>query len=209
MLGDRQGLAASHIRRGGGQECIPQWGSLLREQRPNELSGKVLESGVAERAIIFLTAGQSETRILSMRTTDGEAEGMGKAMGAYLGGVVGASAGLSLGSAVASLFVPGVGPIMAAGIGAAAVLGVGGATAGATMGHATEDAMDEGIPKDDVFFYRHLLKQGRSVVLVNFDEPGQVGSERILLDESGSENVEVARTQWQESDPDDRSRRAA
>src|SRR5205807_2039544 len=132
-------------------------------------------------------------RILSMRTTDGEAEGMGKAMGAYLGGVVGASAGLSLGSAVASLFVPGVGPIMAAGIGAAAVLGVGGATAGATMGHATEDAMDEGIPKDDVFFYRHLLKQGRSVVLVNFDEPGQVGSERIL----------------QESDPDDRSRRAA
>jgi len=77
------------------------------------------------------------------------------------------------------------------------------------MGHATEDAMDEGIPKDDVFFYRYLLKQGRSVVLVNFDEPGQVGSERILLDESGSENVEVSRTQWQESDPDDRSRRAA
>ena len=43
--------------------------------------GKVLESGVAERAIIFLAAGQSETRIASMRTTDGEAEGMGKAMG--------------------------------------------------------------------------------------------------------------------------------
>jgi hypothetical protein len=171
--------------------------------------GNLLKSGVAERSIIFLTADQSETRIASMRTTDAEAEGMGKAMGAYLGGVVGASAGLSLGSAVASLFVPGVGPIMAAGLGAAAALGVGGATAGATIGHASEDAMDEGIPKDDVFFYRYLLKQGRSVVLVNCDEQGQVASVRTLLDESGSENVEVARTQWQESVPDDRSRRAA
>ena len=170
---------------------------------------RVLESGVAEASIIFLTPDQSGARIASMRTTDAEAEGMGKAMGAYLGGVMGASAGLSLGSAVASLFVPGVGPIIAAGMGAAAALGLGGATAGASIGHASEDAMDEGVPKDDVFFYRHLLKQGRSVVLVNCDEQGQVAPVRRLLDESGSKDVEVARKQWQESRHDDGAQHAA
>src|SRR5207244_9123 len=63
-------------------------------------------SGVPEQSIIFLTADQPESKMASMRTTDAEAEGMGKAMGAYLRDVVGASAGLSLGSAAASLFVP-------------------------------------------------------------------------------------------------------
>lgn len=91
---------------------------------------------------------------------------------------------------------------MAAGTGAAAALGVGG-TGGATIGHASEDAMAEGIPKDDVFFYRYLLKQGRSVVLVNCDEQSQVAPMRTLLDKSGSENVEVARKQRQESRPND------
>jgi hypothetical protein len=110
---------------------------------------------------------------------------------------------------VASLFVPGVGPIIAAGMGAAAALGLGGATAGASIGHASEDAMDEGVPKDDVFFYRHLLKQGRSVVLVNCDEQEQVAPVRRLLDESGSKDVEVARKQWQESRHDDGAQHAA
>src|SRR5207237_10006066 len=63
-------------------------------------------SGVPEQSIIFLTADQPESKMASMRTTDAEAEGMGKAMGAYLGDVVGASAGLPLGAAAASLFVP-------------------------------------------------------------------------------------------------------
>ena len=40
---------------------------------------------------------------------------------------MGAGAGLSIGSAVASLFVPGVGTIFAIGLGAAALLGIGGA----------------------------------------------------------------------------------
>jgi hypothetical protein len=161
---------------------------------------KLLENRIPRESIVFLTSDQSETKIASLRTTDAEAEGMGKAMGAYLGGVVGAGAGLSLGSAVASLFVPGVGPILAAGMGAAAALGLGGATAGASIGHASEDFMDEGIPKDDVFFYRYLLKQGRSVVLVNCDEQEQVAPARALLDQSGSEDVKLARKQWQQLD---------
>ncbi|HYL12549.1 MAG TPA: hypothetical protein VEV41_05920 [Terriglobales bacterium] len=170
---------------------------------------KLLENRIPEQSIIFLTADQSETKIASLRTTDAEPEGMGKAMGAYLGGVMGASAGLSLGSAIASLFVPGVGPIPAAGMGAAAAIGLGGATAGASIGHASEDTMDEGIPKDDVIFYRHLLKQGRSIVLVNCHSEDQVAPARALLDQTGSEDVDTARKQWQEPQFDAGSQRAA
>src|SRR5262249_5746794 len=107
----------------------------------------------------FLTGLDSAAQTTSLPTTDAEPEGIGKAMGVLVGGAAGASTGLALGSALASLFVPGVGPIMAAGIGAAAMLGLGGAVAGAKLGHESEDALDEGVPKDDIFLYRQLLKR--------------------------------------------------
>jgi hypothetical protein len=58
------------------------------------------------------------------------------------------------------LLVPGVGTIFAIGKGAAALLGLGGAAAGASLGEASEQAADIGVPKDDTFLYRELLKRG-------------------------------------------------
>src|SRR5690242_10208916 len=80
-------------------------------------------AGIPERSLIFLTGEKSENDVDRLPTTDAERDGMGPAMGAVLGGAVGASTGLTLGSVIASLMVPGVGPIMAIGLGAAAVLG--------------------------------------------------------------------------------------
>jgi hypothetical protein len=153
----------------------------------------VLKNGVPQQSIIFLTGDQAQAEIASVPTTDAEPDGMGKTLGSYVGGIVGAGAGLYLGSALASLVVPGVGPILAAGIGAAAALGLGGAAAGGTVGNATEHAMDEGVPKDDVVVYRELLKRGRSLLIVNLDSEEQADAARSVMQQNGTEDIETLR----------------
>jgi len=153
----------------------------------------LLENGIPQQSIIFLTADQPKVEVASVPTTDAEPDGMGKTLGSYVGGIVGAGAGLYLGSALARLVVPGVGPILAAGIGAAAALGLGGAAAGGTVGNATEHAMDEGAPKDDVVIYRELLKQGRSVVIVNVDSDELAARARSVMQQNQTEDIETFR----------------
>jgi len=170
---------------------------------------EILQAGIPQERIIFMSGLDAAAKAESLPTTDAEPEGMGKAMGEYLGAVTGASAGLALGSALASLFVPGVGPIMAAGIGAAAVLGLGGAAAGAKVGHASEDALDEGVPKDDVLLYRQLLKEGRSVVIVEAENDHQISASSEILRKNGSENVEELRRNWLATSPEEQLRRAS
>ena len=176
---------------------------IFRSRTEAEKAGHdLLNSGVSGDAINYFTGECSPEEIESIRTTDAEAQGMGKAMGTFLGGVIGASAGLSLGSVVASVLIPGVGPIMAVGLGAAALLGAGGAAAGAKAGHKSEDAIDEGIPRDDVFFYHDLLKQGRSVVIVNSRDDDQAKSARKIMNAAGAEDANAARQRWQQAHPD-------
>jgi hypothetical protein len=157
---------------------------------------ELLQAGIPKNRIIFMSGLDSAAAANTLPTTDAEPEGMGKTVGEFVGGVTGASAGLALGSALASLFVPGVGPIMAAGIGAAALLGLGGATAGAKLGHESEDALDEGVPKDDVFLYRHLLQQGRSLVIVEAENDHQISVASEILKNNDSEGIHAARQQW-------------
>ena len=159
----------------------------------------VLKNGVPQQSIIFLTGDQPQAEIASVPTTDAEPDGMGKTLGSYVGGIVGAGAGLYLGSALASLVVPGVGPILAAGIGAAAALGLGGAAAGGTVGNATEHAMDEGVPKDDVVVYRELLKRGRSLLIVNLDSEEQADAARSVMPQNGTEDIETLRKNLQDA----------
>ena len=169
----------------------------------------LMKSGVFNDRIIFLTGEHAEGEVDSLPTTDAEAEGMGKTMGSYLGGVMGASAGLSLGSVLASLFVPGVGPIMAAGIGAAAVLGLGGAAAGATVGDSTEKALSTGVPRDDVPLYHELLRQRRSLVLVSADSEQAIDLAQSVLKDHGGQDVEDERKEIQDSRPGGEMRRAS
>jgi hypothetical protein len=154
---------------------------------------KVRKVGIAESSIIFLTGGKSENQLDQIPTTDAERDGMGPAMGAVMGGAVGASTGLTLGSVLASLMVPGVGPIMAAGLGAAALLGVGGAVAGGEIGNTAEKRLDIGVPRDDVAFYRELLKRGRSLVIVNTDDEDRYAKAKDVIAQSGGEDVDAAR----------------
>ena len=170
---------------------------------------ELLEAGIPQNRIIFLTGLDSAAQTTSLPTTDAEPEGIGKAMGELVGGAAGASTGLALGSALASLFVPGVGPIMAAGIGAAAMLGLGGAVAGAKLGHESEDALDEGVPKDDIFLYRQLLKGGRSLVIVQAENDHQISAASAILKKNGSEDIGEGRQLWQKTSSEEQLRRAS
>src|SRR4029453_4097769 len=56
--------------------------------------------------------------------TDTEEPGMGRAMGAAVGGAMGAAGGATLGLAVATLAIPGIGPLIAFGMVGAGLVGV-------------------------------------------------------------------------------------
>lgn len=115
---------------------------------------------------------------------DGEQPGMSAA--------IGAATGMGVGIAGASLLVPGVGPIMVAGLAAGALLGAG---SGAAVGHRFEASLTEGVPRDEVFVYEDALRKGRSVLLAFVDD-GNLEQVRLTMRQSGAESVDAAREQW-------------
>jgi hypothetical protein len=82
------------------------------------------------------------------------------------------------------------------GISAAALLGVGGAAAGAAIGKETEKALDQGVPPDDVLFYRELLQRGLSLVIASVDTDASAAATRAVLHNHGAEDVDAARREW-------------
>jgi hypothetical protein len=153
--------------------------------------------GLKDDEVTFLSPASSEAQVESLPTTDAEAPGMGKALGAYVGGVVGAGAGLTGGAMVAALLVPGLGPILAGGFGAAALLGLGGAVAGGAAGAASEEALDTGVPRDDVLFFRDLLKLGRSLVVASVDTHGMEEAVRAVFNRHAALDVNAAKQEWE------------
>jgi hypothetical protein len=155
----------------------------------------LLATPLPPQSITLLSGSTGTAQVSGLPVSDAERDGMGEAMGGVVGGAVGTGAGLSLGTAVASLFVPGVGTIFAIGLGAAALLGLGGAAAGATLGEASEHAADIGVPKDDTLLYRELLKRGRSLVIANTDDSQLAARATEIFQRQGSEDIDEARRQ--------------
>jgi len=151
--------------------------------------------GIPEDKINLLTPGRI-AEAAEVPTSDTESPGMGKAVGGVLGGAVGAAAGLSAGSAVASLLIPGVGPVVAIGIAAAGLLGAGGAVAGAVVGKELERDTTEGLPEDELYLYEDALRSGRSVVMAFVNDETQAEQVRDILRDSGAESLDAARERW-------------
>jgi len=121
---------------------------------------ELLERKVPPEQIVFLTRSGS----------DGES--IIKELGTMVGGMVGFATGMSAGvGAAILLFVPGIGQVVALGFGAATLLGLAGAGAGsmfaktAAEAPAMETTPDEKC-SDDVTFFREVLAEGRSLVVV-------------------------------------------
>jgi len=121
--------------------------------------------GVNREQINLLTPDSSDQKIASVPVSDSEQPGMGPAVGTVVGGALGTAGGFGAGAAIASLLVPGVGPILAGGLLGASLLGLGGAATGAAAGEMIEDRVS-GLPHDELFVYEDALRQGRTVVMV-------------------------------------------
>jgi hypothetical protein len=149
----------------------------------------------AER-VSLLTPGTGQAMLEDVPTSETEQPGMGPALGGAVGGALGIAGGLHLGAAAASLLVPGVGPILAAGLIGAALLGAGGAATGAVVGGSLEDSLAKGLPHDELFVYEDALRRGRTVVLVEADDEAQAATVRGVLAQAGAESVDAARESW-------------
>lgn len=154
-------------------------------------------AGISEDHINLLAPGTPIDELeREVPTTEAEQPGMGKALGGAVGGALGVAGGLHIGAAAASLFVPGVGPILAAGIAGAALLGLGGAATGALAGDKIEDAMSEGVPQDELYVYEDALRRGRSVVIAFAEDDTEKEAARTILSQSGAESLDAARDEW-------------
>lgn len=156
----------------------------------------IRSGGVAGERISLVAPGAPAGELeQEVPTTETEQPGMGGAFGGTIGGAVGAAGGATLGAAAASLLVPGVGPILAAGIVGAALFGAGGAAAGAAAGDALEDTV-AGLPHDELFVYEDALRQGRTVVIVTAESDEQGDMARSVMIEAGAESLDAAREDW-------------
>jgi hypothetical protein len=163
--------------------------------------------GIPENRIGVLTPGGANDRVeAGIPVTDTEEPGMGKAMGAAVGGAMGAAGGATLGLAVATLAVPGIGPILAFGMVGAGLLGLVGAAAGSAVGDTVEEELGEGVPHEDVYLYEDVLRHGKSVVIAYTEDEDLADKARDTIRNAGAEDIETLRENWwQELREDERA----
>ena len=134
---------------------------------------ELISSKVPQEEIVFLTRSEPE------------AKAVGKELGA-VGGFMGAATGLSAGLIVASMaLVPGIGIVLALGVGATTVLGLIGAE---VASDAAKSAAASAAPKtasEDANFFREVLKEGHSLIIVRTESHETMRTACGILDRLG------------------------
>jgi anti-sigma B factor antagonist len=154
-------------------------GVFSSRDHAEEAVKELRQRGVPEQSVVFLTR------------SEGEAKKIAKEFGATVGGFVGGAAGMSAGVVAASLLLPGVGTVFALGFGAAALLGLAGAGAGASVGSAASHDAEAPLPtpdekcSEDVTFFREVLKEGRSLIVVRTESREIATAACSILDRLG------------------------
>jgi len=154
-------------------------GVFASRDNAEEAVKELRERSVPEESIVFLTRSENEAKTTA------------KEVGAFVGGFVGGAAGMTTGVVAATLLLPGVGTVFALGFGAAALLGLAGAGAGATVSSAAAGAADAPQPttdekcSEDVAFFREVLKEGRSLIVVRTESKELASSACAVLDRLG------------------------
>jgi hypothetical protein len=153
--------------------------------------------GLSEERLNLLTPGETPAEVdAEVPTTETEQPGMGKALGGTVGGALGVAGGLHLGAAAASPLIPGVGPVLAVGMIAAALVGAGGAAAGSKVGEAVEDNIAPELPHDELYVYEDALRKGKSVVIAAADDDEQADHVQTALAAARAESIDAARESW-------------
>ena len=155
--------------------------------------------GIPDKRIGIVRPGSAPERLeAGVPVSDTEEPGMGKAMGAAVGGAMGAAGGATAGLAVASLVVPGIGPLLAFGMLGAALLGTVGAAAGSAVGDQVEAELGEGIPHEDIYLYEDALRHGHTVLIAYADEGDQADNAAEVMRKAGAEDLDMLRENWWE-----------
>jgi len=153
--------------------------------------------GTPNDRIALLTPDMSKKQVeQGLPTADTEALGEGEAMGGAVGGAIGIAGGASLGAAAATLVVPGVGAVIAAGVLGAAILGLWGTAIGVTVGEALDERLLDGLPHDELYLYEHALRKGRSVVIVFADNEESARRMRTAFENAQAESIDAAGENW-------------
>lgn len=173
----------------------PVVGIFLLQKDAERAAVQLRSVGIADDNISLLTPSASIQKLDAVPTTETEQPGMGTALGAVAGGAAGLSGG-ALGAAAASIFLPGVGPVVAVGLASAALAGVVGAVGGAALGNALENTLTTGLPRDELFVYEDALRQGRTVVIALAADDAQAETVRGVFAQAGAESLDAAREQW-------------
>jgi anti-sigma B factor antagonist len=151
-------------------------GVFSSRDRAEEAVRTLRGSGVPEESIIFLTRSENEAKAVA------------KEFGAAVGGFMGGAAGMTAGVLAATLLLPGIGTVFALGFGAAALLGAAGAGAGHAVGSAASRS-DEPTAWDkaaeDTAFFREVLKEGRSLIVVRTESQADAAAACAILDQLG------------------------
>lgn len=171
---------------------------VFRSQEDAERAVNELRKlGLAENRIGIVRPGNAPERLeAGVPVTDSEDSGMGKAMGAAVGGAMGAAGGATAGLAVASLAVPGIGPLIAFGMVGAALLGIVGAAAGSAVGDQVEEQLGEGIPHEDIYLFEDALRHGHAIVIAYAEEGEQSDRAAEVLHGAGAEDLDELRENW-------------
>ena len=167
-----------------------------RKEAENAIN-QLRKAGIPDQRIGLVTPGSDGEKLeTGLPVTDTERPGMGRAMGAAVGGAMGAAGGATLGLAVASLAIPGVGPVVAFGMVGAALVGIVGATAGAAVGDTIEEELGEGVPHEDIYLYEDALRHGHTVLLVYTDDDYQTEKAEDVLNDAGAMDLDELRENW-------------
>ena len=136
-------------------------GVFSARERAAEAVRELLNQEVPQESIVLLTRSKTE------------AEVVGNELGATVGGFMGVGTGMSAGVLAATMLaVPGIGQVFALGFGAAALVGLLGAGVGSALGKsmsgdadAVQPTAEENAP-DDAAFFREVLQEGRTLIVV-------------------------------------------
>ena len=171
----------------------PTVGIFVDRASAERAVGNLRAVGISPKAIHVLIPGISEPLVSRIPMSEGEQPGMGKAIGGVLGGAVGVATGAEIGAvAAASALLPVAGPAIAIGIVGAVLLSLG----GAAVGGALENALVNGLPKDELFVYEEALWRGHSIVIVMPADADEHERAVAVLEGSGAESVDAARERW-------------
>ncbi|HJZ67605.1 MAG TPA: hypothetical protein VKF81_05765 [Blastocatellia bacterium] len=174
----------------------PVVGIFKRPVQAQKAIEDLKHAGIPSDHLNFLAPGSAGAELEALPRIETEQPGMGEAMGGVVGGAIGAAGGMGLGTAAASIFVPGVGPVIAAGLLSAALFGTGGAVGGVAVGKAIEEGMTDGLPVDEIYVYEDALRQGRSLVVITPVDEQQAELARRVIERAGAESIDSARESW-------------